>query len=457
VLAALVAVVLVAGAASSGWILWRLRHLHRQPVAGLADPSGGEPQNFLLVGSDSRSFVEGGSDERAYGTAAEVGPPHADTILLVRTFPALDRVAMVSFPRDLWVPIAGAGEDRINAAVQGGPSQLVRTIAEAYGVDVHHYAEIDFRGFRGIVDAVGGVDVYFPAPVRDYDREHEINPTGLDVRDVGCVRLNGGQALAYVRARHYEQLIGGVWQPDPAGDLDRIQRQQDFIRRTFRATLSTGLLDPGRVDRLLRVAIDRVQLDDGFGVGDALDLGRRFRSLSPDSLRTYVLPTRPGVTDGGAQVLYLDAAGAAPILDVFRGRTDEPAVALPSSVRLRLEDGAARPGQLRASAYRLAAAGFSLAGIGESASRVPRTTIRYGTGQEAAAGLVSARLAGPVVIEADPALVGVDVVLVIGRDWPGVTDRAPAQPALTTTTAAPAPAPAPTTTTPPPAAGRSSC
>jgi polyisoprenyl-teichoic acid--peptidoglycan teichoic acid transferase len=465
VVVVLLAVTLVAGTATVGRFVYRYNQVDREKVEGLEASESSEPQNFLLVGSDSRAFVEGGDEEAAFGTEAEVGAPHADTILLVRTFPDTDRVAMVSFPRDLYLPIAGTGgEDRINAAVQGGADRLVATIAENFGIPVHRFAQIDFQGFQGLVDAIDGVTIPFPAPVRDFDREKGSNPTGLDVPNPGCVRLNGGQALAYVRARHYEQLIEGVWQPDPAGDLNRIQRQQDFIRRTFHQTLAKGLLDPRRIDRLLGVAIDNVTLDDGLGWRDLQDLIGQFRSLTPDSLQTYVLPTSPQTTPAGAQVLRLDAAAAEPIFDVFRGVTDEPATTLASTIRVQVLNASGRSGAVRAAAFRLAAAGFSVPNVGELPVRLDRTRLRVGTGQEQAAEVVAARLSPRPEVVGDPTILGVDVVLDIGRDWDRVLDpeEAAAVAAATTTTsttastttsarpgAPPSTEPAPTTTAAP--------
>ena len=445
VVALVTAVLLVLGVAAGGWIAYRYGQLKRKPVEALQPVERGESQNFLLVGSDSRAFVDGSADELAYGTADEVGEPHADTILLVRTFPELGRVAIVSFPRDLWLPISGSGgEDRINVAVQKGPGQLVQTIADNFGVPVHHYAEIDFRGFKELVNAVGGVEIPFLAPSRDYDEATQRSLTGLDVPTPGCVRLDGDQALAYVRSRHFQQLIDGTWQGDPAGDLNRIQRQQDFIRRTFHQTLSKGLLDPRRVNRLLGVAIENLTLDDSLGLSDAQSFVRQFGSLQPEALRSYALPTKPGTTPAGAQVLFLDGPGAEPILDVFRGRTIEPPVVLAGGVRVRVENGSGRSEQVRkAAAYRLAAAGFLLAGLGD-APPTDVTTIRFATSNDAAAALLAAHLVGPSQLVADPAIEG--VVLVMGRDWMGVSETAKEPPATTTTAV---PADAPSTSAPP--------
>jgi LCP family protein required for cell wall assembly len=447
VVAGLVALVLVLTVAAAGWLVYRYRQLHRVDVAGLTEAESGEPQNLLLVGSDSRAFVDGTADVSAYGTEDEVGEPHADTILLVRVFPDLHRVAMVSIPRDPYVPIAGTGgEDRINAAVQGGPDRLVQTISDDFGVEIHHYATIDFRGFKGVVNAVGGVEVYFPAPARDFDTDLGRTLTGLDIPNPGCIRLDGDQALAYVRSRHYQQLVDGEWQSDPAGDLNRIQRQQDFIRRTFRQSLSKGLLDPRRIDKLLTAARDNVTLDQQVGFTDVRSFGSQFHSLKPDALDGYTLPTTPFTTGAGAQVLRLDAVAADPILDVFRGKTVQPVVDVPSSVRLRVENGSGRPGETRAAAYRLAAAGFAVTGIGD-APRSPTTIIRYGAGQEAAATLVRARVVGPVELRSEPELQGIDVVLVVGRDWKGVTEETAAAATTTSTTVATTETTAPPSTT----------
>lgn len=449
VVVVLLLVGLLAGATGIGWLVYRYHQVDRVPVENLAPSEGSAPLNFLLVGNDSRAFVEGTEEASSYGTEADVGRPHADTILLVRTFPASDRVAMVSFPRDLYLPITGTGEeDRINVALQGGPTRLVATISENFGIPIHRFASIDFQGFQGLVDAIDGVTIPFPVPVRDFDRATGTNPTGLDVPDPGCVRLNGGEALAYVRARNLESLVDGQWQADPAGDLDRIRRQQDFIRRTFHQTLAKGLLDPRRVDKLLSVAIDNVSLDGGLGWRDLVDLVGQFDSLTPESLQSYVLPTSPETTAGGAQVLRLDARAAEPILDVFRGRTDEPATTLASTIRVQVRNASGRAGEVRAAAFRLAAAGFDVANIGEPSVRLDATRLRFAPGQEQAAEVLAGRLSPrPDVVE-DPTIAGVDVVLDIGRDWERVLEPSEVAEATAVTTAAPPPTGDPTTTAP---------
>ena len=434
--AGFVALVVVFVAASGGLLAYRYSQIDRidLPEGTLDDEQHDAPQNFLLIGSDSRAFVAVDQEAESYGTAEEVGAPKADTILVARTFPDEQRIALVSFPRDLWVPIAGADESgRINTAIEGGTARLVDTLRDNWDIPIHHVVQIDFRGFKGLVNAVGGVDVYFASPVRDWDREQNLSPTGLDIREAGCARLNGDVALAYVRSRHYETFIDGHWVSDPTGDLNRIARQQDFIRRTLRQALSRGLGDPRKIERIAASADDLVQLDHGLGLTDLARFGRNFRSLSADALETYSLPTRPGVTSGGAQVLYLETAAADAVLDVFRGKVPRPVSLLAGSVRMNVVESAGERGRLRAAAFRLAAAGFIIANAGDSSDRSDKTVISYGAGQRAKAELLATWLEGDVVLQQDDGLVGVDVVLLLGRDFAGVKESVAPAPTATTT------------------------
>jgi len=140
----------------------------------------------------------------------------SDTIMVVRLDPATERAALLSLPRDLYLPISGTrGSARINSAIQGGPARLVATITDALDIPIHHYLEVDFQGFRDLVDAVDGVPVYFPDPVRD--RRSQLN-----IPDAGCVTLDPVQALAYARSRAFEVRRDGHWEVDGSGDLGRI-------------------------------------------------------------------------------------------------------------------------------------------------------------------------------------------------------------------------------------------
>ena len=110
---------------------------------------------------------------------------------------------MMSIPRDLWVTNAKTGSaGRINAAYNDSPANLVRTVTRNLGIPIDHYVEVDFVSFSSMVDAMGGIDVAFPHPAFDTN-------SGLRIDTAGTQRLDGTQALAYVRSRHYTEVIDG--------------------------------------------------------------------------------------------------------------------------------------------------------------------------------------------------------------------------------------------------------
>ncbi len=173
------------------------------------------PSNLLILGLDRRP--EEGNIVRS------------DTIILTRIVPTQDCVALLSIPRDLYVDIPGHGPDRINTAhfwgeVQqpdSGPHRAMQTVAQNFGLSIQHYARVDFEGFRAVVDAVGGVDVYVEQPIvddayptDDYGTIHIEIPAGLQ-------HMDGETALRYARSRH------------GSSDFDRLQRQQQVLIALF--------------------------------------------------------------------------------------------------------------------------------------------------------------------------------------------------------------------------------
>ncbi|MBW3650001.1 MAG: LCP family protein [Actinobacteria bacterium] len=440
------ALALLSALLTFGWFTIRYRSIDRASFQRgvLAQADRTQPQNFLLVGTDSRRFVGTADEAAAFGTTDEVGAAHADTILLVRTFPDSNRLVMLSFPRDLFLTIAGTGtQERINTALAGGPDQLVRTITDNFGIPINHFIEVDFRGFQALVDAIGGVRLYLPAPVRDWDEQKQVNPTGLDIDQTGCVDLDGKQALAYARSRHYQQLVDGVWKADPAGDLNRITRQQELMRKALAQSAGRGLRNPARLNALIGVAVKNVSLDDRLRFKDLVGLARQFRTIQPDQLQSHSLPTRPGTSAAGAEVLFLDEVAAQPVLDVFRGKSTTPATILPSAVRLRVEHAPGRAPAAGAAGFRLAAAGFLVDATAATGGDVAATTIQFAPDTEQKAAVVAGRLLGPAKLVPTDSLEGVDVVLTIGRDWKGVREEAPAgatAPAVPAPTGAGAPA-----------------
>ncbi len=176
----------------------------------------GKPANILLIGSDTRP--------------AEGDPGRSDSLILVRMDPKHDFISMLSFPRDLYVPIPGLGMNKINAAYSAGPAKTIETVSSLTGEDVNDYVIVDFTGFAKLVDAVGGV--YLDIDRRYYNKN--IGTAATNYADIdlqaGYQKLDGADALSYVRYRHTDS------------DYDRIARQQQFLSELKRQTKQLGNL-----------------------------------------------------------------------------------------------------------------------------------------------------------------------------------------------------------------------
>ena len=315
----IVAICVVTTAGGYGYVRWKFGQIKtydelgdvlRGQGSGDAEAPPGEPMNVLVVGSDTREGIDQAGKDN-FGGTKEVKGQRSDTIIILRVDPKREQASMLSLPRDLYVPIAGTGRsDRINTAFEAGPERLIQTVSEAFAIPIDHYVQVDFNGFRGIVSAVGGVQIYSPARARD-------KVTGLDIPNPGCVTLSGDQALAFVRSRQYEYFENGKWRTDPTGDLGRIQRQQDFVRRVLKkANEKARGLNVLAINRLVSTGIKNVQIDAGFGPSQIAGLAKRFRSLDPNAVQMLTVQTVPANV-GGAAVLRLKQPESQQIIDTF--------------------------------------------------------------------------------------------------------------------------------------------
>lgn len=438
----------VLGAASAyGYFRWRFSQIDTVDFAsgilrGDGDDDPGQPMNVLLVGSDDRSNLEGADCKRNCRdeNGRLVTGRRSDTIMILHADPKQKRGAILSIPRDLWVKVSGTNRsNRINTAFNAGPAQLVSTITENLGIHIDHYVEVDFVGFRALVNAVGGVPIYVPAPARD-------RYSDLNIPEAGCITLSGDQALAWVRSRHYQYYESGRWRSDPRSDFGRILRQQDFIRRLMKRAISKGIRNPITLNRMISIATKNLTIDSAMSSNDILRLGRQFRNLDPESVQMYTLPVT-NARIGGAQVLKVQEPEATQLIAQFNGTAasggeQPPSGILPGSVRVRTLNGSGVGGLAGRTAGSLSSFGFQNAGTGDADSfNYATTVIRYGKGQRDKALLLRSYLKSGAELQEDRTLT-VDTVLVIGRDFTGVAK--PAAAGSTATSGAPA-----TTTTAP--------
>ncbi len=283
-------------------------------VAALEEPVNDSPaENYLLVGSDSREGIASDDPNAgAIGSTDEVTNHRSDTIMVLRR-ERNGGAALLSLPRDLWVEIAGTGESaKINSAFNEGSERLVQTVTQSLGIPINHYVEIDFAGFQRLVDEIGGVEICTPYQAQD-------THSGL-LLDPGCQTVDGSQALAYARSRHYEEWRDGDWHEDGTADLGRIQRQQQFIRTAVTKLLQTMESDPFKVGELVGAATAAVTVDNTL---DPVKAAAALRQAAEVGLTTYQLPV-DGVVHGDQQALELIDDEAQPILDYFRGNGPAP-------------------------------------------------------------------------------------------------------------------------------------
>jgi len=303
-LALLVAVLVALGTAvAAGAALWvenvarawdsRVEVLE-QPFRPEAErPAEAEPGavDVLLIGSDSRG-PGGELDVEAAGATGA----RSDTLVLVHVSPDRRDVEVTSLMRDLWVPIPGHGEAKLNAALSwGGVPLTVATVEDLLGVRIDHVAAIDFEGFRAVTDVLGGVDVDVETP---FELDGHVYPAGT-------AHLRGDDALTFVRARY----------PFADGDYTRVRNQQAFLVGVARQLVSHETLrDPARLTAFVEAVAPWVSVDSGLDLPTLVELGWSLRSVPLDHVVTGTVPTAGTATIGDQSVVLPDRAG----LDAWR-------------------------------------------------------------------------------------------------------------------------------------------
>ncbi len=392
----------------------RIESIDRVALAGTLTPvdagasSGERVLNVLLVGSDSAARLD--ADDPI--NEGRQGERNGDVIIVAHIDERNGTAALLSIPRDLWVPIAGRDrEAKINSAFAvGGPAMLIDTIEQNLEIPIHHYVNVDFSGFQGLVDALGHVDVWFDRPARDFNPSTGRSQTGFVMLEWGCQPLDGPNALAYVRSRYYQTMdLDGTWVSEPASDLNRIDRQQDFLRQLVAEAISRGSRNPFVFDGLVDAAVEHVTLDQDLTPALLLDLGEAFDDFDSESLEAYSLPAEFGWV-GSASVLFADWENAEPLLALFRGA--EPTD--PATVRAELAYDPIRAEDAEAIGERLHEAGFADVAALPAPLGFPGIEVRHGPNARPAADLISSAIGPQARIVEVGGLPGRTVVVALG-------------------------------------------
>jgi LCP family protein required for cell wall assembly len=363
----LLGAVTVAGGIAGGAYLWAHNELAKtvghtkgereaaRRLKPIADPS--QPAIALVIGYDKRSFgVDASSVSRS------------DTIMLIRADPGpkgdsrLSNISMLSFPRDMWVPIHCPGHavfmDKINAAYQTcGAVGTLLTVHALTGLSINYVITVDFHGFKRIVGDVGGVWI----PV---DRRYYIPPgTGVATINLepGYQKLNGSDALDYVRYRHGDS------------DLYRVVRQQIFMRALKDRVAQIGLTD---LPALIDAVASTVRITQAGGGAISLSTARRYAAFGARLTPGHVFQVEfqnfteiPGTTnlsypDGevqqAVQSFQSPDIGAGSRAAVAGGvvRQKKPAAPTPAETSVVALNGTSLTGLAANTSYQLALRGY---------------------------------------------------------------------------------------------------
>lgn len=290
------------------WVNASLNRIDALPDEGRPDQNPGT--DYLIVGSDSRAGLSR-KEQLEFSTGRASGR-RTDTMMLMHT--GSSGTSLISLPRDSYVPIAGHGRNKLNAAFAfGGPKLLASTVETVTGVQIDHYVEVDLRGFVDIVEAVGGVRVCVKEPIAD-------KKAGIDLKR-GCQELNGPDSLGYVRSRY----------TDPLGDLGRVQRQQQFLSALSNEVASPAtLLNPFAMWGLTNAGVDSVRVDEGDNVIDLIRFAFAMRAVSGgDGVRTTVPVSDPGYSTSVGSTVKWDTQNALRMFNALQEDRPIPKDVLP--------------------------------------------------------------------------------------------------------------------------------
>jgi LCP family protein required for cell wall assembly len=435
---AVVIVLVVGGTAGYAWYL--NHEIHRIDVKGLTDvPTSGADagtENILMVGSTDRCALK--VQNAAYGLcSAGVNGVNSDVVMILHLDPNKHSVSILSIPRDLFVPNARtSGANKIDAALYQGPSQLVAAINEDFGIPIQHYVVLNFDSFANVVDALGGVKMYFPEPVYDaYSGLKQLTP--------GCVQLDGFEALQVVRARHLQYKGPGIttdlpefWPSENLSDLARIRRDHEFLRVLASAVAKQGLSNPLTDEQLVSGLAPQLEVDRKFSTSDMVDLVLNFHSVNVNSAPQLTLPvevdqSNAGYTyQGGAygDVEFPSIAQDQAVIDKFLGidasidSMTGKVLPSPPAVSVSVLNGTGTYNQAADTSAALQSLGFHIAGIGDTPSvgTESETVVYYAIkspADQAAAEAVARSLSGSVITALGPTTDGAQVTVVTGTQF----------------------------------------
>jgi LCP family protein required for cell wall assembly len=314
----LVVVVVVLVVAWLAFMIWVPFHAWAGVDRVNASPAGERPaaskgRDYVLVGSDSREGLTKAQQKQLHtGSTRVAGGKRTDSIMLVHVPAGGGKPALISLPRDSYVPIPGHGHNKINAAYTlGGPRLLVKTIEQVTNVRIDGYVEIGFGGFASVVDSLDGVDICVKRKMDDPKAGINLKP--------GCQSLDGPNALGYVRARY----------SDPLGDLGRAQRQREFLGAIMHKAVSPAtVLIPWRYYSFATSAGAGLTVGEDTSLRDVTRVLQAMRSVSSGQGLSLTVPiANPALATNVGSAVKWDTPKAVELFNAIKN--DQPLTVAP--------------------------------------------------------------------------------------------------------------------------------
>ncbi|MGW0640932.1 LCP family protein [Streptomyces badius] len=382
-------------------------------------------KNILMVGSDSRD-----GKNAKYGKGLVT--MQSDTLMVMHLSADRKWATVVSLPRDSWVslPVCERGDgalsapshSKINAAfaiggasgdVSGAAACTTKTVEQSTGLRIDHFMSVDFQGFKGMVNALDGIEVCPETAIRD-EKAH------LDL-EAGCQTVKGEDALGYVRARY---SVGD------GSDLGRIGRQQEFMK-ALAAKAQQKLTNPAVLYDFLDSVTRSLTTDERLaGIKPLTGLANEIRSIPSDRLTFLTVPHYGRVADvpsDKANVVwqYPQAADLFASLakdqevDKEKVAADAKNPVYAATVRVQVLNGSGVPGRAAKVAETLRTAGYTITGTGNAPGSAEKTAVVHPEGLEEQAGVLASRLPG-VAMKPDAGALAGTVTLIVGADFTGI-------------------------------------
>ncbi|WP_284986348.1 LCP family protein [Arthrobacter sp. fls2-241-R2A-172] len=257
--------------------------------------NGTAAMNILVMGSDTRGSAELDVDTQM------ATDQRADTLMLVHIPADRKNVYAVSLMRDLWVEIPGHGQSKINAALAlGGVPLMVQTVESLFQQRIDHVAMVDFEGFKGLTDAVGGVEVDVKIPFAPAS-----GPMKGHFYQAGKQTLNGDEALAFVRER----------KSFSDGDYQRVRNQQAYMKAIISKTIARETLtNPVTVNSMVSAVSPFISVDKSFDAAAIGGLALGMKDLRANDTVMFTLPTLgTGTSSDGQSIVVADTTAISEI------------------------------------------------------------------------------------------------------------------------------------------------